>query len=122
MMEDGYAYSNPNIRLAQLHEPLLRHSRYVVGIKLHTSGWTVEDGAKYFREKAFQEPVSAYEEARRGAYNPTYLYYTLGKLQIYKLRVDYRREKGYTFTLKAFNVWFVRQGSIRITLIRRILL
>jgi len=36
--------------------------------------------------KAFMEHANAYEEARRGAYNPTYLYYTLGKLQILKLR------------------------------------
>ena len=108
--------------MAQLEEALLRDARYVVGIKLHTAGWTVERGAKYFEEKAFQEPANAYEEARRGAYNPTYLYYTLGKLQIYKLRDDYRRAKGSGFTLQGFHDEFVRQGSIPIQLIRRILL
>ena len=122
MIEEGFGNGDPKIRLAQLQEALLRDARYVVGIKLHTAGWTVEDGAKYFREKAFQEPANAYEEARRGAYNPTYLYYTLGKLQIYKLREDYRRAKGSTFTLQAFHDEFVRQGSIPIKLIRRILL
>ena len=55
---------------------------------------TVEDGAKLFVEKGFQEPANGYEEARRGAYNPTYLYYTLGKLQIQKLRDEYRAEEG----------------------------
>src|SRR5436309_1352349 len=122
MIEEGFGNGDPKIRLAQLQEALLRDARYVVGIKLHTVGWTVADGAKYFREKAFQEPANAYEEARRGAYNPTYLYYTLGKLQIYKLREDYRRAKGSTFTLQAFHDEFVRQGSIPIKLIRRILL
>src|SRR5205809_613003 len=122
MIEEGFGNGDPKIRLAQLQEALLRDVRYVVGIKLHTAGWTVADGAKYFREKAFQEPANAYEEARRGAYNPTYLYYTLGKLQIYKLREDYRRAKGSTFTLQAFHDEFVRQGSIPIKLIRRILL
>jgi len=122
MVEEGFGNGDPKIRLAQLQEALLRDARYVVGIKLHTAGWTVEDGAKYFREKAFQEPANAYEEARRGAYNPTYLYYTLGKLQIYKLREDYRRAKGSTFTLQAFHDEFVRQGSIPIKLIRRVLL
>ncbi|PYR87017.1 MAG: DUF885 domain-containing protein, partial [Acidobacteria bacterium] len=122
MIEEGFGNGDPKIRLAQLQEALLRDARYVVGIKLHTASWTVEDGAKYFREKAFQEPANAYEEARRGAYNPTYLYYTLGKLQIYKLREDYRRAKGSTFTLQAFHDEFVRQGSIPIKLIRRILL
>ena len=122
MVEEGFGNGNPRSRLAQLEEALLRDARYVVGIKLHTAGWTVEQGAKFFQEKAFQEPASAYEEARRGAYNPTYLYYTLGKLQIYNLREDYRKSKGSGYTLQGFHDLFVKQGSIPIKLIRRILL
>ena len=64
----------------------------MVGVKLHTAGWTVEQGAKLFVEQGFQEPANAYEEARRGAYNPTYLYYTLGKIQIQELRDEYRAD------------------------------
>src|SRR5947209_3688216 len=122
MVEEGYGGGGPKIRLAQLSEALLRDCRFVVGIKLHTQGMTVEQGAKFFEREAHQEPATAFEEARRGTYNPTYLYYTLGKLQIYKLREDYRRAKGSTFTLQAFHDEFVRQGSIPIKLIRRILL
>lgn len=69
-----------------------------------------------------QEPANAYEEARRGAYNPTYLYYTLGKLQVYKLREDYAKKQGKSFNLARFHADFVRQGAIPIALIRRILL
>jgi len=122
MVEEGFGNSDPRARLAQLQESLVRDARYVVGIKLHTAGWTVEQGAKFFQDKAFQEPATAFEEARRGAYNPTYLYYTLGKLQIYKLREDYRKAKGSGYTLQGFHDEFVRQGSIPIKLIRRILL
>ncbi len=122
MIEEGFGNGDPRVRLAQLEEALLRDARYVVGIKLHTAGWTVYQGAKFFVEKAFQEPANAYEEARRGAYNPTYLYYTLGKLQIYKLRDDYQKAKGRSFTLQGFHDEFVKQGSIPIKLIRRILL
>ncbi|MBI4473595.1 MAG: DUF885 domain-containing protein, partial [Acidobacteria bacterium] len=122
MIEEGYGGGDPKIRLAQLHEALLRDARYVVGIKLHTAGWTVGQGQKYFEEKAFQEPANAYEEARRGAYNPTYLYYTLGKLQIYKLREDYQKAKGAAYSLQTFHDEFVRQGGIPSKLIRRILL
>ena len=122
MLEEGFGNGDPRMRLAQLEEALLRDARYVVGIKLHTAGWTVEQGAKFFEEKAFQEPANAYEEARRGAYNPTYLYYTLGKLQIYKLRDDYQKARGSGYTLQGFHDQFVRQGSIPIKLIRRILL
>ena len=121
-VEEGYGDGNPKIRLAQLSEALLRDCRFVVGIKLHTQGMTVEEGAKVFEKESFQEPSTAYEEARRGAYNPTYLYYTLGKLQIYKLREDYRKAKGQAYKLETFHNDFVRQGGIPIKLIRRILL
>src|SRR4051812_49170396 len=122
MVDQGFGGGDPKIRLAQLSEALLRDCRYVVGIKLHTQGMTVEEGAKVFEREGHQEPATAFEEARRGAYNPTYLYYTLGKLEIYKLREDYKREKGADFKLETFHNDFVKQGGIPIKLIRRILL
>jgi uncharacterized protein (DUF885 family) len=122
MVDEGYGGRDPKIRLAQLEEALLRDCRYVVGIKLHTQGMTVQQGAQVFVEKGFQEPANAYEEARRGAYNPTYLYYTLGKLQILKLRDDYRKAKGQVYSLRRFHDDFVKQGGIPIPLVRRILL
>ena len=119
MVDQGFGGGNPKIRLAQLQEALLRDCRYVVGIKLHTQGMTVEEGAKVFVEKGFQEPANAYEEARRGAYNPTYLYYTLGKLEIQKLRDEYMQNKK--ASLKQFHDAFVAQGGLPIPLLRKIL-
>ena len=119
MVDEGFGGGDPKYRLAQLQEALLRDCRYVVGIKLHTQGMTVEEGAKVFVEKGFQEPANAYEEARRGAYNPTYLYYTLGKLQIQELRDEYRSRTG--ADLKGFHDAFVAQGGLPIALVRRIL-
>jgi uncharacterized protein (DUF885 family) len=121
-VEEGYGAGDPKVRLAQLHEALWRDCRYVTGIKLHTAGWTVEDGKQFFMREGYVEGEGAFQEARRGTYNPTYLYYTLGKLQIYKLRDDYRRAKGAAFTLRGFHDEFVRQGGLPIKLIRRILL
>jgi uncharacterized protein (DUF885 family) len=121
-VEKGYGDGDPKIRLAQLSEALLRDCRYVVGIKMHTQGMTVEEGAKVFEKEGHQEYSTGFEEARRGAYNPTYLYYTLGKLQIYKLREDYKRMKGADFNLEHFHNDFVRQGGLPIKLIRRIML
>jgi uncharacterized protein (DUF885 family) len=122
MVDEGFGGGDPKIRLAQLSEALLRDCRYVVGIKLHTQGMTVDEGQKVFVERGYQTPASAYEEARRGAYNPTYLYYTLGKLQILKLREDCRKAKGKDFNLQQFHNDFVKQGGIPNKLIRRILL
>ena len=122
MVEQGFGNGDPKTKLAQLEEALLRDCRYVVGIKEHTQGMSVDDGAKLFVDKCFQEPANGYEEARRGAYNPTYLYYTLGKLAIYKLRADYQRAKGSAYTLRDFHDQFVKQGGVPIPIIRHILL
>ena len=122
MIEEGLGNGDPRFRLAQLSEALVRDARYVTGIKLHTQGWTVEQGTQLFMQKAFQERANGFEEARRGAYNPTYLYYTLGKLQIYKLREDYKRAKGTSYSLDQFHTDFVRQGGIPLKLMRKILL
>ena len=122
VVDEGYGNGDPKYRLAQLHEALLRDCRYVVGIKLHTAGWTVEQGKRFFVEEGFIEPEVGFQEARRGTYNPTYLYYTLGKLQILKLRADYKKAKGADFNLQKFHDDFVRQGGLPIKLIRRIML
>jgi uncharacterized protein (DUF885 family) len=105
-----------------LAEALLRDCRYVVGIKLHTQDMTVAEGQKYFMDQGFVEGETAFQEARRGTYNPTYLYYTLGKLQIYKLRDDYKEKKGDAFKLQTFHDDFVKQGGIPIKLMRKLLL
>ena len=58
----------------------------------------------------------------RGTYNPTYLYYTLGKLQIMKLREDYKRAKGPAFKLGEFHAAFLKQGGPPIKIVRKVLL
>lgn len=119
MVDEGFGGGDPRIRLAQLSEALLRDCRYVVGIKLHTQGMTVEEGARVFIEKGFQEKANAYEEARRGTYDPTYLVYTLGKLMIQDLRAEYRAKRG--GSLKDFQDAFVSQGGLPIPLVRKVL-
>ena len=122
MLEEGFGGGDLKIRMAQLSEALLRDVRYVVGIKLHTQNMTVEQGRDMFVAMAFQEPKVGYGEARRGAFNPTYLYYTLGKLEILKLREDYKKAKGNTFSLETFHNEFVKQGGVPVKVIRQILL
>lgn len=122
MIEEGFGNGDPKVRLAMLSEALLRDCRFVVGIKLHTADWTVEDGKKFFVEQGYIEPEAAFQESRRGTYNPTYLYYTVGKLQVYKLRADAKAAQGDKFDLRAFHDSFVKQGGLPIKLIRKILL
>lgn len=122
MLEEGYGGGDPRYELAQLSEALLRDCRFVAGIKLHTEGWSVEQAAKLFVTKGGQTPANGDEEARRGTYNPTYLYYTMGKLMVYQLREDFRRERGASYTLKSFHDTLARQGGLPLALIRKLML
>lgn len=122
MVEQGFGEGDPKVKLAQLAEALVRDVRYVAAIKIHTQGMTTEQAKQLFMDKAFLEEGNAREEARRGVYDPMYLSYTLGKLQIYKLREDMEKQKGSAFTLSDFHTQFVRQGAIPLKMVRRILL
>ena len=55
-------------------------------------------------------------------FDPTYLIYTLGALQIRKLRDDLHAEQGAAFGLGKFHATILSQGSIPVVLLRRLLL
>jgi len=61
-------------------------------------------------------------ETKRGTADPTYLYYTLGKLQILKLRADLEKKEGSNFSLQRFHDDFMRQGGAPIKIVRQALL
>jgi uncharacterized protein (DUF885 family) len=119
VVEEGFADDNPKLRLAQLEEALLRDCRYVVGIGLHTTTMTVAQGAQRFQKECYQNASVAYDEARRGTYDPTYLYYTAGKLMILELRKDYLTQYG--GTLKQFHDAFLSKGPLPIPLVRKLM-
>jgi uncharacterized protein (DUF885 family) len=109
-------------RLAQTDEALLRVCRLCVSIKMHCQGMTVDEAAKFFEENCYYEPKPARQEAIRGTFDPEYLYYTVGKLEILKLRNDYRKQEGDKFSLKKFNDEILRHGCPPIRLLREVLL
>ena len=49
----------------------------------------------------------------RGTFDPGYLNYTLGKLQILKLRKDYEAQEGSNFSLKKFHDEILKHGMPR---------
>ena len=73
MLEAGFGRGDKALKLGQLGEALVRLARFVVGIRLHTDDWSVEQGVRFFREEAFLEEASARREAERGTFDPTYL-------------------------------------------------
>lgn len=118
MLEEGYGEGDPKLLLSQLHEALLRLCRYLVGLRMHTRGMSLEEGIAFFEREGYQERVNAEREAMRGTSDPTYLVYTLGKLQLLKLREDYRKKVGDQFNLKEFHDRFLGFGYPPIKLIR----
>ena len=110
------------LRLGQLQDALLRNARYVVGIRMHTGEMTFEQAVEFFEKEGYQSHANALRETKRGTSDPTYLVYTLGKLQILKLRDDYRRKAGASFQLQEFHDAFLRQGFPPVKIIRRALL
>jgi len=132
MLDEGFG-SAPNptpdqkvraakYRMAQSDEALLRLCRLCVSIKMHTQGMSVADGARFFQENCYYEEKPAMSEAMRGTFDPGYLNYTLGKLEILKLRDDYKAQEGKSFSLEKFHNEMLNHGMPPIRLLREIML
>ncbi len=139
MLDEGYAAAPPNatpeqvrearlIKLGQLQDALLRDARFVNSIKLHTGlgepdgKWTIDQAVDFFVKEGFQSRSVGLVETKRGTADATYLYYTLGKLEIMKLRDDLKKKQGAAFSLQSFHDNFVRQGFAPVKVIRKAML
>jgi len=118
LLDEGFNKGDKKLKLVQLHDALLRNCRYIVGLKMHTRGMSLQDGIKFFVDEGYQEKANAEREAKRGTSDPTYLVYTLGKLDILALRDDYKKLKGDQFTLRDFHDRFLSTGYPPIKIIR----
>lgn len=119
VLDEGFGNGDPKLRLAQLVDALLRDCRYIVGIKMHTQGMTMEQAKDFFAGEGRQQPIIGEMETKRGTGDPTYLMYTLGKLEILKLRADYQRKMGSRFSLQDFHDRFIKAGSPPVKIVRR---
>ena len=79
---------------------------------------TVDQGTKFFQENCYYEEKPARQESIRGTFDPEYLYYTVGKLEILKLRADYQAQEGAKFSLQKFHDEMLRHGAPPILLLR----
>jgi uncharacterized protein (DUF885 family) len=109
-------------RMAQADEAMLRLCRLCVSVKMHTQKMTVDEATKFFQDNCYYEEKPARSEAVRGTFDPGYLNYTLGKLQILKLRDDYKAQEGENFSLQKFHNELLNHGMPPIRLLREIML
>ena len=122
VIDEGFHADDPRYRLAQVHDALLRDARFIVGIRMHTQGMTVAEAENFFVTEAYQPRSNARSESKRGTSDPTYGYYTMGKLMILKLREDYRAKLGTRFSLQDFHDTFIKLGPLPLPLVRRAML
>ena len=140
MLDQGYAAAPTDatpeqireaklIRLGQLQDALLRDARFVVAIKLHTgqgepgnAPWTIDQAVDFFVKDGYQSKSVGLVETKRGTSDATYLYYTLGKLEIMKLREDLKKKQGAAFNLQQFHDNLMLQGLAPIKVIRKAML
>jgi uncharacterized protein (DUF885 family) len=109
-------------RMVQAQAAMVRLCRLIVSIKMHTQGMSVDEATKFFQENCYYEEKPARAEAMRGTFDIGYLNYTLGKLQLLKLRNDYQAQEGDKFSLKKFHDEVLGHGMLPIRLLREVML
>jgi uncharacterized protein (DUF885 family) len=134
MLDEGFAQPGVGvkdlresrlIRLGQLQDALLRDARFIVAIRMHTGvggAMSFDDAVNFFVTEGYQSRAVGEMETKRGTSDATYLYYTLGKLEIMKLREDVKKKQGSAFSLEQFHDNFMRQGFAPIKIIRKAML
>ena len=122
VIDAGFHADDPRYRLAQIQDALLRNARFIVGIRMHTKGMTVKQAEDFFVTEGYQPRPVGVSESKRGTSDPTYGYYTMGKLMILKLRDDYKAKIGAEYSLQKFHDRFIGLGPLPLPLIRRAML
>ncbi|HAB16558.1 MAG TPA: DUF885 domain-containing protein [Verrucomicrobiota bacterium] len=109
-------------QMAQSNEALLRIARLCCAIQLHCLGMTVDQATDFFVTEAYYQEKPARSEAQRGTFDPGYGFYTLGKLQLLKLRSDWQAQEGDRFTLQRFHDAVLSHGMPPIRILRELML
>jgi uncharacterized protein (DUF885 family) len=131
MLDEGYGQPGAGakdereskfLRLGQLQDALLRNARFIVGIQMHSGKMSFDEAVAFFQKEGYQSKETAMVETKRGTGDPTYLYYTLGKLEIMKLREDMKKKQGEAFSLEQFHNNFLRQGFPPVKIVRAAML
>lgn len=105
-------------RMAQASEALLRVCRLISAIRMHCQGESLDEATEFFVKNCYYEQATARSEAERGSYDPGYCLYTVGKLQMYRLREDWRAQEGAAYSLGRFHDEVLRHGQPPVRLLR----
>jgi hypothetical protein len=118
MIDEGFGAEDPQNKLAQLQDALLRNCRFAAAFGMHAGGMSLADAERRFVNDCHQPPPRAREQALRGTFDAWYFAYTLGKLQILALRDEARSRLGPKFSLRRFHDALLAHGTPPVALIR----
>jgi uncharacterized protein (DUF885 family) len=122
VLDEGFANNDPRKRLAQVSDALTRVCRCCQESSCTRRCGRSPRRSSCFEQDAYVAAPAAKREAERGTYDPTYGGYFLGKMQIIKLRDDYRAKRGASFSLREFHERFMTNGIAPIWAHRQLLL
>jgi uncharacterized protein (DUF885 family) len=118
MYEKGF-YTKPETRLLQLKDQLWRACRVVIDASLHARRMSFNKAVDMLVKIAKLEKTNAVAEVKRYTYTPTQpMTYMMGKLEILKLKDDFKKLKGREFNLKKFHNQLLSYGTIPVQMVR----
>ncbi|MCK4384863.1 MAG: DUF885 domain-containing protein [candidate division Zixibacteria bacterium] len=118
MYDEGF-YTKPETRLLQLKDQLWRACRVVIDVSLHTNRMSFNKAVDMLVNVSKLEPTNAIAEVKRYTYTPTQpMTYIMGKMEILKLRDDFKKYKGEAFNLKKFHDQLLSYGTIPVQMVR----
>ena len=97
---------------------LTRNVRFIVSIKMHIEGMTVQKATQVFLKYAYKDEAGAKQEAFRGTFDPQYYSYTLGKIFIRNLKNKWMSQNSGK-DLNEFHSKFLSYGNVPISLIEK---
>jgi len=119
MLQAGLFDDSPHTREIIYNFMRLRALRVEVDVKLALGEFTLEQAAKYLKEKVPMDSDTARQEAIAFATSPGgAISYQVGKLEIIKFLADARMHQGDKFNLRAFDDFVWKNGNVPIALQR----
>jgi uncharacterized protein (DUF885 family) len=118
MAEQGF-YDRPETAFFHQVYLLWRAARIVLDVKLHTMSMPIPEAVTYLTDLLGVPRASAEAEVRRYCLAPGYqLCYAVGRRDLLRLREDYRKRAGSSFSLRTFHDELLRYGGLPVTLVR----
>lgn len=111
LVEEGFRAGDPRYAAGVAMKALLRVTRLIVSIGLHTGAFGVPEATARFERHAYLRGPAAQAEAARATFDPTYGRYTWGKLVLRDLRAQARRRWGAGFDRARFHGALLALGA-----------